>query len=221
MSEQAQAPATNAGEPHVKTMTYQDLRRMAECAASYRDGEVWIVFDEKGWRVATTEPKHRPGQQVIPCNNAGKGPGKEPPKVSAAFIQANESGQPVDLLHLKRTNKKTGKVEDLGPADAVFWSAAAVEKFVVPYYASVYADEAPGKLEKIIRVLGTVHKPSGSSTGGETAEPFALAHMPKSEYVQVEGAFAVLAKTSSGEHVAIPITEYLNPQPRKEEGETA
>lgn len=210
MSNEARNSATAPGESHTRSMTYQDLRRMTECAASY-DGPAWIVIDETGWRVETNKPAEKAGQVLIPYNNnRGKKPQKQVPEVVTASMQPKD-GAAVDLLSL------TYKDQKLGPADAVFWSQAAVEKFVVPYYASVYADEAPGKLENIINVLGTVNTPSGTYGTGETLEPFALAHMPKSEYVQVEGAFAVLAKTSAGGQVAVPITEYLKPKEEKQE----
>lgn len=205
-----QAAGHNAAEDNstVKTMSYQDLRRMTECAASYRGGTVYIVIDDKKWEVVTEKPQDVPGRVVIPCNNnLGRKPRKTP-KVEDAYMRAEKMTKPVDLLHLK---DKDGN--DLGPADAVFWSAAAVEKFVVPYYASVYGDEAPGKLTKIISVLGSVRKPAAveAELGGE---PFALAHMPKSEYVQMEGALAVLVKTPAG-----PITVPMDAYPgKKQEG---
>jgi hypothetical protein len=177
----------------VKTMSYQDLRRMTECAASYRGSKVWIVIDDKGWKVVETEPtpEESQGKAVIPCEN----PGTPRPRVDYAWIGADETRR-VDLLDLKGSNN-----EPLGRADAVFWTAAAVEKFVVPYYASVYGDQAPKQMEKVIKVLGTVRDP------GNGVEPFALAHMPKSEYVQVDGTFSVLVNAGDQPY-AIPVSEY-------------
>lgn len=201
----------HTGEAEPRTMTYQDLRRMTECAASYRGHKVWIVIDETGWRIEQSEPATAPGTSVIPYDNGvGKKPAKKNPRVESAKIRAQGMKKAVNLLDLK---DKDGN--DLGPADAIFWTASAVEKFVVPYYASVYADEAPGKLEKIISVLDNVNEPSGSGAGDQAAGPFALAHMPKSEYVQVEGAFAVLVSSPDGGHVTVPITEYPGPGQKK------
>jgi hypothetical protein len=185
----------NLPEEAVKTMTYQDLRRMTECAASYRGAKVWIVIDDKGWTVEKTEPTPAAslGKAVIPCQS----PGTPRPKVGYAYLGPDKD-QAVDLLDLY---DKDG--EPVGEADAVFWSAAAVEKFVVPYYASVYGDQAPKEIEKVIKILGTVRDPR-NGLEPFALEPFALAHMPKSEYVQVDNTFTVLVN-EGGKQYAIPV----------------
>jgi hypothetical protein len=205
-----QAAGYNAADDNltVKTMSYQDLRRMTESAASYRGATVYIVIDDKNWDIVTEKPQDVPGRVVIPCNNdLGREPRTLPP-VDEAIIRAKDT-KPVDLLHLKDRHGN-----ELGAADAVFWTAAAVEKFVVPYYASVYGDEAPGKLTRIISVLGSVREPAAleAELGGE---PFALAHMPKSEYVQVEGTLAALVKTPTG---AVTVLMDASPEKKREEG---
>jgi hypothetical protein len=185
----------NAPLNPVKALTYQELRKMVECAASYRGQEVYIVVDDAGWSVQMQRPDTPEGKAVIPCLSPTSP--MLPPPVVLARIGTDEQN-PANLLELK---DREGRL--LGPADAVFWSPAAVEKFLVPYYASVYGDEAPKKLTELIGILGTVREPSNTTAGA-----FAVAHMPKSEYVQVDGGMAVLEHTTEGP-VATTISDYL------------
>jgi hypothetical protein len=197
------AGAAQGGEA-VKTLNYQELRKMVECAASYREKKVYIVVDDKGWTVQTEEPTNTDGKAVIPCKSPGKPGG--PKKLALARIGLDEN-KPVNLLKLKipGTDKE-------GEADAVFWTPAAVEKFVVPYYASVYGDQSPKQLTDIISILGVVREPTGQDTAkGQALEAFAVAHMPKSEYVQVDEPFVVLAADAGGNVQVTSISGYLNP----------
>jgi hypothetical protein len=191
----------------VKTLNYQELRKAVECAASYRDQQVYLVVDDEGWSVLEQPPKDPAGKAVIPVNSPGKPGGPKTLELAQIGLYKDK---PVDLLKLQ----VHGKEEQ---ADAVFWTPAAVEKFLVPYYASVYGDQAPKKLTDLIDVLGTVrtdlagvqpaaHTPLADSTA------FAGAHMPKSEYVQVDGGMAVLVHTPTGA-VAISLSDYVAGKP--------
>jgi hypothetical protein len=183
----------------VKSMTYQELRKAVECAASYRDQEVYLVVDDEGWSVQTMMPIVKEGAAVIPCKSPGAATARPPVLLAKIGI---DKEKPADLLDLK---DPAGK--ELGSADAVFWTAAAVEKFLVPYYASVYGDQAPKKLDELIGILGAVRDPSTDLDGA-----FAVAHMPKSEYVQLDGGLAVLEHTPTGP-VATSISDYLAGKP--------
>lgn len=74
--------------------------------------------------------------------------------------------------------------------DAIFWSEAAVEKFVIPYYAA----KSMWRAAHVIRQLseqwyGYVPAPPDplhASARGDVGDvPFALAHVPGSDYVPV------------------------------------
>lgn len=76
---------------------------------------------------------------------------------------------------------------DLVPKfDAVFWSESAVEKFVLPYYASKCLWDAAEELDVLSRAwYGRVPKTdAGAGDGAPTAEvvPVALAHTPDSDW---------------------------------------
>lgn len=202
-------------KPAAKAMTYQDLRKMAECASSYRGLPVWMVIDEKGWHVALQEPtaEEREGKTVIECMNPESSPR---PMVTYAMIGAGSPDERVErpmvnLLDLENVGDRVGV--PVVQADAVFWSESAVEKFVVPYYASVYGNLADREVSDILDVLDDIRK--GVQAEGED-QAFGLAHMPKSEYVQVGGTeptlaghtMSVLVRRANGEHVAMPVSGY-------------
>lgn len=193
--------SANAAE----TLNYQELRKMVECAASYRDQEVYIVVADGEWRVETMMPIVKEGTAVIRCKSPGKPGAPEPLELAQIGLYEKK---PVDLLKLKVNGKEER-------ADAVFWTAAAVEKFVVPYYASVYGDQAPKKLTDLIGILGTV-RPDDDAVppallSRRDSTPFAVAHMPKSEYVQVDGGMVVLAADGDGNVSALSVSDYLKP----------
>jgi len=205
MPHQTDPEGTAGGAEAVKTLNYQELRKMVECAASYREKKVYIVVDDKGWTVQTEEPTNTDGKAVIPCMSPGKPGG--PRKLALAKVGLDEN-KPVNLLKLRLPG--SDKDEE---ADAVFWTPAAVEKFVVPYYASVYGDQAPKKLANLISILGVVREPSDEAAArGQVLEAFAVAHMPKSEYVQVDEPFAVLAADAAGNVQVMSISGYLRPE---------
>jgi len=196
-----------------KTLTYQQLRMAAEAAASYRDQEVYLIVDADGWSVKAERPANPEGKAVIPVKSPGKP--TAPPRVGFAKIGINEATA-ADLRNLKDPNGVA-----IGPADAVFWSPAAVEKFLVPYYASVYGDWSPTKLTALIGILGAPRAPIahvGSAfayvDAAADAGAFAVAHMPKSEYVQIDdGGLAVIAPKESLGPVAYSLSDWLAGKP--------
>jgi hypothetical protein len=54
--------------------------------------------------------------------------------------------------------------------DALFWSESAVEKFAVPYYASLAGSEAAGEVTDLILAY-------------RDSDVYGLVHLPKSDYV--------------------------------------
>jgi hypothetical protein len=171
-----------------RTMSYQDLRKMAEAAASFRGKEFWMVIGPEGWEARTEEPEPGPDHVAIRCRND---PTAARPEVTRAELGTSAVAK-ADLLRLK-----VGGREER--ADAVFWSAAAVEKFLVPYYASVYGNQAAPEIAKLVQVLDS--PPVGGGEGdpaGASPDAFALAHIPRSEYVKVDGGIAVLSPGPTG-----------------------
>jgi hypothetical protein len=89
-----------------------------------------------------------------------------------------------------------GATRDLVPTyDAVFWSESAVEKFLLPYYASKSLWDAADVLGKISWYwYGRIPTETSASTHtedvGETEEPlatpFAMAHTPDSEWTVLD-----------------------------------
>jgi len=194
------------GAREVKTLNYQELRRMVEAAASYREKKVYIVVDDKGWSVQAEAPSNPDGKAVIPCRSPGRPTARPPVALAQIGTVADDPAKPpVNLLKLKLPGSDREE-----PADAVFWTPAAVEKFVVPYYASVYGDQAPKKLADIINILGAVRDPEDSPPNA-VGDAFAVAHMPKSEYVQVDEPFAVLTADLEGNVSVMSVSGYLNP----------
>jgi hypothetical protein len=156
------------------------LRLIAESASGSRGFPVTFVALPDG---TVEERKMRPkdvppGSVVIPAHTKDMVPDKPP--LTVATIQAQGTTEPIDLLELPN---------GLGRADAVFWSESAVEKFLIPYYASVYGNQAT---QAVGDLLEAFHGDRGDGAKrGEATPPevqtYAIAHIPKSEYVLVGG----------------------------------
>ena len=117
-----------------------------------------------------------------------------------ARIGTKECGEgSVDLLDINGTGKR---------GDSVFWTQSAVEKFLVPYYASAYGDLAARSVEQLQSIFVPPGSPeldgNGMITGTASVSslptnlatpevgiespvdaddtPFAVVHLPSSEY---------------------------------------
>jgi hypothetical protein len=80
----------------------------------------------------------------------------------------------------------------------VFWSASAVEKFLVPYYASVYGDTAPDVVDRLVNIFVPKGSPELGDNGDVPVEDvvaddtnFAVIHLPSSEYAAMSAADVV------------------------------
>jgi hypothetical protein len=190
---------------------FEILRRIAETASGMRYDNLWFeVTGGRGGKVIVhrAPPEKLPrGSVVIECN-AWKRPGV--PEVDHAQIGSGD--RRMDLLNVPVPVEDRPQGWD-GPlthrADAVFWSAAAVEKFLVPYYASTYGDLAAKAVEQLLNVFVPPHSPEDRGNAMITApdgsgsrlptnlgtpdvgitsvpaadQPFAVVHLPSSEYV--------------------------------------
>lgn len=167
------------------------LRRVAEAASGYRYENTWFTvrYDEAGNVVI--QPHHtKPSCPEEECElyHVQKVKYGPPPAVKTAFIASDQAE--VDLL------KVTVPPQQMHPggtyaADAVFWSVSAVEKFLVPYDASVYGDDAVNVVQDLLNIL----RPAMDGEGAEnTAPAFAIAHLPNSEYVTLPGGLTHLPR---------------------------
>jgi hypothetical protein len=184
------------------------LRLIAEAASGYRGRPVHFVAQPGGDIREVPHDFHATVPDaggkiapppieavVIPAYTEDKVPQKPPLK--EASIHAEGVLEPVDLLNLPG---------GLGAADAVFWSESAVEKFLLPYYASVYGNQAARAVGDILFAFHGdrgMHEHGGPRSADDELT-YAMAHIPKSEYVmlsdgsEVGADLAVLYKDASG-----------------------
>ncbi|HEV7589285.1 MAG TPA: hypothetical protein VGO40_14310 [Longimicrobium sp.] len=202
----------------------RELRKIAEAVSGYRsDHPYWLVLtqgEDGGLRytVSPKDPGPRPDAVVIPCRTPKVA---DRPRVVAATIRA-EGAPELNLLNLKLEDDEGDVVRT---ADAVFWGESAVEKFVVPYYASVYGSEAGDAVTALLNSYNGVAADAAGAGGAETLEPdttaaYGLVHIPRSEYIELDDPpapaeparhdrFAVLAfDRAAGTHRVIAVEEY-------------
>lgn len=203
------------------------LREMAEYASSLRGREGDPRFLTARLDPATNDyvlealpspPDDTNGVVVVPCNTRQVQPSRPPVVDVKIYVQTQEGGTVVIKSH------------SLDRYDAVFWSEAAVEKFLFPYYASKYQWLAAEVLTVLSRVFyGYV--PALADPAAQLRDlgeiPFAMAHLPRSDYVPddqegegSEGPYAMLAHDlwvlshANGEVVHRPMAHYLSPVAR-------
>ncbi|HET6763657.1 MAG TPA: hypothetical protein VFH27_08290, partial [Longimicrobiaceae bacterium] len=187
-------------DPHRHVDSIQ-LRLIAEAASGIRGMPVHFVAMEDGTVREVLHPEH-PDHPVHPTpparGDAGDPKGIVPPPLEMpvvvpaftedvlpakppldfAAIRALGVAERIDLLDLPG---------GLGAADAVFWSESAVEKFLIPYYASVYGNQAALAVGDILEAFHGDRGDGGTHGGPRLTDPdgltYAMAHLPKSEYV--------------------------------------
>lgn len=172
------------------------MREATEYAASLRrtggDPEFVVLAMQPGKAdytitVQPMPPAEDGGEVVIPCNT----PAVQPRRPRVQDVEITVEMPDGHRVHLASTS--------LAQFDAVFWSEAAVEKFLFPYYASKYQWAAAKVLECISQVfygyLPGFFNPDPPAPGvtvtlddgtQEREIPFAMAHLPRSDYVPVE-----------------------------------
>jgi hypothetical protein len=196
---------------HIDSIT---AREIAEWASSIRGKDGYPVFfvaaprENGGGLGISAATDHSPcsgsADVVIPCSTRTVQPARK--KVSAVHIRAE--GMDHD--------------ESLDQYDSVFWSEAAVEKFLFPYYASKFGWKAAHVLAAMAKAFyGYVPGADPAAEGGpeltlaEEEVPFAMAHIPRSDYVTLEepvplgGDVALLFKGKDGKVVHRRMSEFL------------
>jgi hypothetical protein len=161
-------------------VTFETLRLIAESASGMRNLPTWFIIEKTpegtGYTWQNTFVEERKDTVVIYC--APVTDAVSP--VDHATIGVKKDT--VDLMCVKvgpiLPHLNSGTYE----ADAVFWSLAAVEKFLVPYYASVYGDEGAAHAQAVMDLMRIpdTHLDADEDT---EAQAFALVHLPSSEYV--------------------------------------
>jgi hypothetical protein len=210
---------TISDEPGTTTLNAHQLRMLADYAESLRgrDGDpIYIVPGEHGGVTALTGVD-KPADTLFTVDTFDVGSGRLKPSAVTFSVAGQDPVQLADEF------------------DAVFWSESAVEKFVLPYYASksmwdaaaelvilskawygkvpTDKDVQPGPVPDSVRVL----------SGDEL--PVGLAHTPDSDWSEVGGStggeFHALVKGDAGLE-AIPLRElYAKLYPPAGAGEAA
>jgi hypothetical protein len=161
------------------------LRRIAEHASGMRSLRLWYRVDGDDFTVHLSKPG---GAVVIPSETPEVG---KRPDVTYAYIGIGEKPN-YKLMNLR-------EIPGHGTADAVFWSESAVEKFLIPYYASVAGAGAARAICRILRSFYGTADGCAKAGGSGWTDVFALVHIPTSEYVEgsVPGLIALRSKTTA------------------------
>jgi hypothetical protein len=177
------------------------LRALAETASSWRarggDPMYGVLVDNaEGAPVLDVQPHlTEPANAVVEFDTADVQPAREI----------------IDILLL-------GKLAVLTAAnayDAVFMSEAAVEKFVLPYYASKSLWLGASVLQTLATLWYGFLPGSNPVVTSTEPIPFALAHLPGSDYVGVTGDGPTLGSDlhllflQDGEVNPVPLSTYL------------
>lgn len=138
-------------------------------------------------------------------------PLREPGDERAGETRPPDSNEEVDLF---RAIQEHLHDETVHP-DAIFWTESAVEKFLFPYYASVFSAasetrSAETEVEKIRNLFNGKRSRKGQEDASREEEStiFALVHLPKSEYVASPSGMVAALRWEGGkvtvEHVDDP-----------------
>jgi hypothetical protein len=183
----ASKPSPKPKSSRKPIVTFETLREIAESASGMRNQDLWFVIrggDHPTYTFFTTEQAETDDTVVI---HSAAVPD---PRPTVTFAEIGTGvGKPVDLMRIEVkaiAPHPAGKFK----ADAVFWSVSAVEKFLVPYYASVYGDKGGEYAQAVMNAMLHPDELTGERV-------FAMAHLPSSEYV-IEEVPHVAALSPSG-----------------------
>jgi hypothetical protein len=181
-------------------VTFEILRLIAESASGMRNLPTWFIIEKTpegtGYTFQHTFVEERKDTVVIYC--APVADPVSPVNVATIGIKGKDI---VNLMKIEVgpifPHLDSGTFE----ADAVFWSLAAVEKFMVPYYASVYGDQGAAHAQAVMDLMRIpdTHLDADEDT---EAQAFALVHLPSSEYV-TEQVPHVAALRVDGRHTFV------------------
>jgi len=227
-------------------MHFEILRRIAETASGMRYVDTYFeivsINDGENYEIRVHSPDPPPdnGNFVLKCT-AWQRP-KVPTVAAGSITSSGANPVVVDLLNIPVPEEETqgwtgAKQANAAPptsfgADAVFWSAAAVEKFLVPYYASTYGSLAPRIVAQLMNIFVPPDSPEtqgngmmdmanvpradipanatlvptlGTPTDADVIvnppdydQPFAVVHLPNSEYTPEPGSSPIFTLHQSG-----------------------
>lgn len=169
------------------SLHFEALRRMAETASGLRYTDTYFVFKEIEGELnimVSDQPVPETDDTTVIASTGWEKPAL--PSVTTAVI--GSGAKELNLLDLdvgEQPLQGDPAVKGVA-ADAVFLSASAVEKFLTPYYASVFGDRAG---EIVSNLVGLFVPPWSKERGGRGTAPvgdvdhvFAVVHLPSSEY---------------------------------------
>jgi hypothetical protein len=180
-----------------------DLRNQADAYASLRgpkDDRYYFVQvgtpGEGSLEMRHDRPEHGEGI-VFQLETSAQQPDR--PKVDSVCIKAADRA-----------------MELADKYDTVFWSEAAVEKFVFPYLASKSLWRAAIHLQRLSACwYDGCPIPTADGTGEEVAIPFAIGHTPDSDFNFLEGSGLDLLFLRGNTVYALPLATLI----AKREGE--
>jgi hypothetical protein len=170
------------------TLHFEELRKIAETASGNRYTSTWFRFTENDGvlHLQVSDAPLTEDQDSTVISYSGW---TEPvfPAVTTALIGSGQTIIDLNLVPVPANPLVTdSQFTGTAAADAVFWSASAVEKFLVPYYASVFGDQAPSIVTRLVGIFVPPGSPELSPGTGVTQDddPFyAVVHLPSSEYL--------------------------------------
>lgn len=186
----------------IQRLTSLEARVMTDYASGLRgDGPEFLVTTRDG----RGRSKVRPVKEHDPCS----GEHEVVSPVDTPFVQP--SRPPVTGVGMMAGAMQG--MESLMQYDAVFWSEAAVEKFLFPYYASKYQWQAA----HVLRVLtekwyGYLPSPGvGPDSSNVASEdiPFAVGHLPRSDYVTLGEELALVYRDGEGNVTHRLLSEFM------------
>jgi hypothetical protein len=186
-------PSADESRPERAVLTATELRQLAEWAHSVRGEHMCMVVfprrpGEALWYTplpAVVAERMGPEYIVIPVetrNRVADRPAVRGMKIELRNKPTDEKGEEVDFF------EKCWEAYGTYP-DAMFWTESSVEKFLLPYYASVYSssDAVSERIKEIDDLFDGKVPPRMASAmeGAKDGEVtvYAMVHLPKSEYV--------------------------------------
>ena len=134
-----------------RQLTANDLRKLAEAVDGVRDETAYVVWGKEGPEVSTQQPASH--EVIFECMTSNVEPDRR--KMVAIKLERpviTAEGKP--LTHFERR------------FDAMFWSEAALEKFMLPYYARFSSPRQMDRMRNASnqkRVLAVMHVPWSTS----------------------------------------------------------
>jgi hypothetical protein len=184
-----------------------DLRKWADAASSYRGGApFWLVYRD-GEEPIIRESESPPDGAVFGVDTREV---CDRPKPSSVVIDCDGSNR--DLVKAY---------------DALFWSEAAVEKFVIPYYASKSLWEAAAVLDKLSwywygEIPPDTDEPGSTDGLPPGSAPYAIAHTPDSDWNTLSLGSDIHLLVRDGLAVrAVRLSDLPDPPPQAERGDRA